>query len=144
MSVSLISVNKENIHHVLQLTMNYERDISAEDTDELENKLDSGWILKCIVAAERIVGFIMYGYNYDKCFYEIAKIIIDEKYRNQGIAKKSVLTVLNELWRADDCQEVIALIEPGNYAARMLFGEIGFSNTGDIIEGEVRYRLLKA
>ncbi|MCI0550755.1 MAG: GNAT family N-acetyltransferase [Anaerolineae bacterium] len=85
------------------------------------------------------VGFLMYGHNFSHPTQQafIIRLMVDEKFQGKGYGRFAMEKML-EMFRADErIKEVGISYEPNNEGARKLYANIGFVETGEIVEDEV-------
>ena len=84
------------------------------------------------------VGFLMYGLNFEypreQAF--IIRLMVDEKYQGKGYGRFGIKKLL-EIFRADERIKTVGIsYEPENEGARRLYASLGFTEPGEMIEGE--------
>ena len=81
----------------------------------------------------------MYGLNFEHPKQQafIQRLMVDEKFQGKGYGRFGMEKML-ELFRADErIKEVGISYEPENEGARKLYANLGFVETGEILENEV-------
>jgi diamine N-acetyltransferase len=109
-----------------------------------EAKIDRSLVPLAIYDGGTMVGFLMYGRDPEEGRYWIVRLMVDEKYQGRGYGKAAMLQVIGKLKRKKDCYDISISHEPENAVADRLYVQLGFENTGEIIEGEGVKRLLLA
>jgi len=97
-----------------------------------------------IYADEKMVGFVMLGFDKTKKAYDIMRFMIDAKYQKSGYGKAALLLAIKHLRDEFDAREVYLSFVPGNAVAEKLYGDMGFTRTGEIEGGEIVMRLIIA
>lgn len=85
------------------------------------------------------VGFMMYAVNFSHPVRQvlIARLMVDQNVQRRGYGRAAMEKVL-ESFRADGrVREIGISYEPENEVARKLYAELGFVETGEIIDDEV-------
>lgn len=85
------------------------------------------------------VGFLMYGFNFEHPTQQafIIRLMVDEKHQGRGYGRFGMEKIL-EIFRADDRIQAVGIsYEPENESARRLSANLGFQETGRMIEGEL-------
>jgi diamine N-acetyltransferase len=81
----------------------------------------------------------MYGYNFSNRQFEafIARLMVDENHQGKGYGKFGMQQML-EIFRQDDRIHSVGIsYEPDNDVARKLYASLGFTETGEMLQGEV-------
>jgi diamine N-acetyltransferase len=84
------------------------------------------------------VGFLMYGLNFEHPKQQafIIRLMVDEKHQGRGFGRFGMEKML-EIFRADErIRQVGISYEPENEGARKLYANLGFVETGEMIEEE--------
>ena len=85
------------------------------------------------------VGFLMYGYNFAHPQFQafIIRLMVDENQQGKGYGKFGMQKML-EIFRNDERVQSVAIsYEPDNEVARRLYANLGFVETGEMLEDEV-------
>ena len=91
-----------------------------------------------IYDSETPVGFLMYGYNFEHPTQQafIIRLMVDEKFQGKGYGRFGMDQML-EIFRANERIKAVGIsYEPENEVAKKLYANLGFVETGRIIEGE--------
>jgi len=91
---------------------------------------------------DKMVGFVMYGFDPDDRRYYLGRLMIDERFQGRGYGRATVLEVIERLKQIEDCREVYLSFVPENTAAGALYESIGFERTGEIDQGEIVMRYI--
>jgi diamine N-acetyltransferase len=96
-----------------------------------------------VYAGEKLVGFVMYGFDTDEQHYYLGRLMIDEKHQGKGFGKAATLEVIERMKEIEDCREIYLSFVPENTGAEKLYSSVGFERTGKISEsGEVVMRFV--
>ena len=91
-----------------------------------------------IYAAGVPVGFLMYGINhsYGKFQAFIIRLMVDENHQGKGYGKFGMQKIL-EIFQAEDRIQTVGIsYEPENGPARKLYANLGFMETGELLDDE--------
>lgn len=148
MSLSIRPVTKDNWNELIRLKVREDQKdfvasnlysiAEAQFGDESDGKGHWDFYPYGIYNGDTPVGFLMYGINYDYPGTQglIARLMVDENHQGKGYGKFGMQKVL-EIFRADEkIQNAIITYEPENDGARKLYANLGFVETGEMMEGE--------
>jgi len=84
------------------------------------------------------VGFLMYGFNYEHPETQamIFRLMVDERFQGKGYGRFGMEKTL-EVFRADAKVRQVVVTYLENETARKLYANLGFVETGEILENEV-------
>jgi diamine N-acetyltransferase len=85
------------------------------------------------------VGFLMYGFNFGHPTQQafIIRLMVDEKFQGRGYGRLGMQKMI-EIFRADErIKEVGISYEPENEVARKLYANLGFVESGEMLDNEV-------
>ena len=88
--------------------------------------------------ADEPIGFAMYCFNHNHPRFQgfVMRLMVDKNHQGKGYGREIMEQVLDK-FRADEKIENIGIsYEPHNETARKLYANLGFVETGEIIEGE--------
>ena len=131
--VELRTITKDNLEDVLRLTVAEHQKAFVSST---AHSLAQAYIYRdtafpfAIYSNETLVGFIMLGYYKEKKQYTLWKLLIDEKYQNQGYGKYAVQKGITYLTNTFDAKEIYVGVSSENDRAKQLYASIGFDATG--------------
>ena len=102
-----------------------------------------------IYASNVMVGFIMYGFVnenddvYGEDCYNLWRIMVDKNHQGKGYAKQAVIKVIEEIKSKPygESNYIYTSYKPINIASKSLFASLGFTETGQIDDGELVARL---
>lgn len=148
MSIYLKDIDKENFEECVLLTTNKENKhyigeefVASNAFSIAQSKVEDGWITKAIYSDDTMVGFTMYGYNYEDNVFELCRLMIDHKFQGKGFGREALGVILNKMKKLDGCSEIFLSFGLKNKIGRHLYESFGFKDTGKVDEGEVVYSL---
>lgn len=89
------------------------------------------------------VGFLMYALNYGHPTHQafVQRLMVDEKFQGKGYGRFALNWIL-DFFRADERIKMAGITyEPNNEVARKLYADLGFVETGRILDGETEAML---
>lgn len=89
-----------------------------------------------IYADEEMVGFVMYGLDWDDNNYWVYRLMIAPAHQGKGYAKAAMREVIDRLAATPDCTKAIIGFHPDNLAAAKLYASLGFEDGGKASWGE--------
>ncbi|PBB18417.1 GNAT family N-acetyltransferase [Mesorhizobium sp. WSM4313] len=137
--VVLRPVGKDNRAAILALELTPEQQgFVASNVDSLEEAgEDDEAIARAVVAAGRVVGFLMYSAPEDDDEAIIYRFMIDRREQGKGLGRAAVARVLEEIAQLGHIRRVSICYEPDNEAARRLYAGFGFVETELDEDGEM-------
>ena len=83
------------------------------------------------------IGIAMY-YDLDECeAYDFSQFFIDKRYQGHGYGKTACKMILENMRQDGKYKKVVLCYIDKNIAAKRLYSELGFVETGDVDEDEV-------
>ncbi len=70
----------------------------------------------------------------------IVRFMIDKNHQRKGLGKQSLQQLIKLFSRTYDTAIITLTVIPENRVARAFYENIGFVNTNEIVEGELKYR----
>lgn len=143
--VTLREITKENFEECLNLNI---ADSQKKFVSSTAHSLAQAWIYYdtafpfAIYADNVMVGFIMLGYYEVKGYYTLWKLLIDEKYQNEGYGKKALKLGIDYLVNRFKVTEIYTAYFATNEIARNLYSSVGFRETGEIVGNEIGMKLI--
>ncbi|WP_434724749.1 GNAT family N-acetyltransferase [Mesorhizobium sp. RIZ17] len=130
--VALEPVGKGNRAAILALKLAPDQQsFVASNAESLaEARQDDEAVPRAVVAAGRVVGFLMYSAPEDDDEAIIYRFMIDRREQGKGFGRAAVAKVLEEIARLSHISRVSICYEPGNEAARRLYASFGFIEQG--------------
>jgi len=138
-SVVLVPVDKGNRAAILALELLPEQQgFVASNAESLaEARHDHEAMARAVVAAGRVVGFLMYSAPEDDDEAIIYRFMIDCREQGKGLGSAAVGEALEEIARLSHIRRVSICYEPENKAARRLYASFGFVEKGLDEDGEM-------
>ncbi len=130
-----LTTNKDNRHTI------FEEFVASNVFSIAQSKVQDGWFTKVIYDDDTMVGFTMYGFSFKDNFYELCRFMIDHKYQNKGYGYISLLKIIDEMKKFQNCHEIFLSFDPQNDIAKKLYEKVGFKDTGMLNEDEILYKL---
>nr|WP_149804451.1 GNAT family N-acetyltransferase [Mesorhizobium sp. NFR06] len=137
--VALEPVGKGNRAAILALELlPQQQGFVASNAESLaEARQDDEAIARAVVAAGRVVGFLMYSAPEDDDEAIIYRLMIDRREQGKGLGSAAVAKLLEEIARLGRIRRVSICYEPENEAARRLYAGFGFVERGLDEDGEM-------
>lgn len=139
----LVEINSSNWDEIVMLTTNdsgmptlHEKFLASNAYSILQSRFEKGWNVRGIENEGRLVGFTMYGYNFEDQFYEICRLMIDRRFQGKGYGRKALRLIIEEMKKINGIREIYISAEPENKRALDLYRSEGFSDTGRFLAGE--------
>lgn len=130
--VALEPVGKGNRAAILALELLPEQQgyVASNAESLAEAKQDDEAIARAVVAAGRVVGFLMYSAPEDDDEAIIYRFMIDRREQGRGFGRAAVAKALEEIAKLGHIRRVAICYEPENEAARRLYAGFGFVEQG--------------
>lgn len=148
MSIYLKDINEENLLECALLATNkegknyvFEEFVASNAFSIAQSKIQESWTVKAIYNEDLMIGFTMYGYCNEYDFYEICRFMIDHKYQGKGFGRISLIKIIEEMKKNEDCKDIYISFDPNNNIARSLYESLGFKDTGKTLEEELLFKL---
>ena len=144
--ITLKPISKENINEIraLKVGKQQERFVStvAESLAQAVIYKDTAFPF-AVYEKDTAVGFIMLGYYEKKHYYTLWKLLIDEKYQNNGYGQVALKLGIEYLKDNFKVNRVYTGVAPDNEVAKHLYSSFGFVETGNVEDGviEMRYEV---
>lgn len=137
--VALEPVGKGNRAAILALELSPgQRGFVASNAESLaEARQDDEAIPRAVVAAGRVVGFLMYSAPDDEDEAIIYRFMIDRREQGKGLGRAAVGKALEEIARLGHVRRVSICYELENETARRLYASFGFTEQGLDEDGEM-------
>lgn len=93
---------------------------------------------------ETMVGFIMFHREEDEAgekTWFIERVMVDQRYQRKGYGRRAMELLLERLKAVPGYAAVYISFVPENAASRHLYSSVGFKDSGEMLEGEVLFRL---
>ena len=145
MNISLREITPENFKECINLKVSdSQKDFVAPNVVSIAwSKVYPTANIFAVYSDEKLVGFVMFGYDNEDEHYYLGRLMIDEKFQGKGFGKAATLAVIEELKKTDDCKEIYLSFVPENTNAEKLYKSVGFERTGDLNGNEIvmRYKI---
>jgi len=130
--VALEPVGKGNRTAILALELLPEQQgfVASNAESLVEARQDDEAIARAVVAAGRVVGFLMYSAPEDDDEAIIYRFMIDRREQGKGLGRAAAAKALEEIAQVSHIQRVSICYEPENEAARRLYAGFGFVEQG--------------
>jgi len=130
--VALEAVGEGNRTAILALELLPEQQgfVASNAESLVEARQDDEAIARAVVAAGRVVGFLMYSAPEDDDEAIIYRFMIDRREQGKGLGRAAVAKALEEIAQVSHIQRVSICYEPENEAARRLYAGFGFVEQG--------------
>ncbi|HUE99415.1 MAG TPA: GNAT family N-acetyltransferase [Anaerolineales bacterium] len=85
------------------------------------------------------VGFLMYSLNPNHSRFQafITRLMVDQRFQGKGYGREIVQLVVKSFREDEQIKNIGISYEPENAAARNLYASLGFTEPGEMMEGEV-------
>ena len=94
-----------------------------------------------VYADEKPVGFVMYTYVDERKEHWIFRLMLADGEQNKGYGREAMRLTVQQMRERYGCQKIFISFEPENAVAEHLYASLGFRPTGEVLGGEVVYRL---
>jgi len=130
--VALEAVGEGNRTAILALELLPEQQgfVASNAESLVEARQDDEAIARAVVAAGRVVGFLMYSAPEDDDEAITYRFMIDRRQQGKGLGRAAVAKALEEIAQVSHIQRVSICYEPENEAARRLYAGFGFVEQG--------------
>ncbi|HEM6272911.1 GNAT family N-acetyltransferase [Streptococcus suis] len=133
--IRLEQVNKDNFDQVLDL------EVAPKDqrrVASVEYSLAQAWLYRdsevlfpyAVKSGQLTVGFLLLSYQPMENSYYIWRLLIDQKYQNQGFGKEVIRQVLQRARDDQQCHKVTVNYVIGNHKMRYILEKFGFQPVG--------------
>ena len=136
---------------------NWRECVKLEVTDEQKNWVapnvrslaesafepDSRLVPLSIYNDDIMVGFVMYGHPpYEgHRVWAIFRLMDNKDHQGKGYGRAAMKAVIQHISAEPGCDNIYISYEPENKVAAKLYADLGFLDTGQMLEGEVLVRL---
>ncbi|MHA2290488.1 MAG: GNAT family N-acetyltransferase [Promethearchaeota archaeon] len=70
----------------------------------------------------------------------IVRFMIDKKYQRKGLGSEAISCIIRLIHEEFRRKEITLTVIPTNHAARAFYEKNNFVNTGEIVDGELKYK----
>lgn len=144
MSINLRPITKDNWREITRLTPKRGQNnwVAPNWYSILEKILDESPMYSMgIYEGDKPVGYTLYGYYEEDNRYYILRLMIDKKLQKRGYGRSAMRAIIDAMWQIPECDVIYISFVADNDIARDLYISLGFVDTGEVIEGEIIYRL---
>ncbi|MEH7463764.1 GNAT family N-acetyltransferase [Bacillus thuringiensis] len=128
--ISLKTIDKSNWEDAIQLSVNQEQQpfIASNLYSIAEVQFLDNFYAKGIYLDNEMVGFTMFGIDFDDHNYWIYRLMIDKAFQGRGIGIHAIKLVIEEIRRMNDTNIALIMIgyHPENLAAKFAYQKAGF------------------
>lgn len=145
--IRLIDVTEENWLDVIFLSTSKdmpticEEFVASNALSLVQAQFEKTWTTKAIEKDGKIIGFTMYGFAKKQGYYELCRVMIDNKFQGNGYGKESIKLVIEEMKKIEDCKKIYLSTDPENKRGKQLYEKLGFIDTGKFVNQEELYVL---
>ena len=157
----LVDITKENWEDVIFLSTNetitvkgsgepYEANgmpslceefVASNALSIVQSVYEDGWIIKAIEHDGKLIGFTMFGWNEEEVFFELCRIMIDQKMQNKGYGTQAILLILKEMKARFGCKEVYLSTDPENVRGKHVYEKVGFRSEHKMLDDEELFKI---
>ena len=144
MAVKLREITPENFRECIDLKVSAAQNsfVASNLMSIAQSKIYPTRQTFAVYDNDKMVGFVMYGFDPDDRRYYLGRLMIDERFQGQGYGRATVLEVIERLKQIEDCREVYLSFVPENTTAEALYKSVGFERTGELNHGEIVMRYI--
>jgi len=137
--IKLRDIDRNNYLGVIRLSVTDEQKgyIANNMYSLAEAKAKPECIPLAIYNDDILIGFLMYGIDFNDKEYWIYRIMIDVKHQNKGYGKQTLICILDKIISDKEHNKVYISVEPRNLIAKELYEKLGFVLDGRIINEEL-------
>ena len=144
MNIKLVQVNETNYRDVIKLTTaNHQRNFVATNAVSLAH----AWVFydrarpHAILDNNTVVGFIMFDYKLQERTAEVWRFMIGSKYQGKGYGKEALKQAILHIKEEKLFDCILINYVENNQSAKILYGKLGFVETGAMDGDEVVMKL---
>ncbi len=137
--ITLIPITKDNWRDAVFLTTDPERNnpldqqwVTSNAFSLLQSIYDPDWDCRLILADDKPVGFVFYGYWEEKNGYLLCRYMIDEQQQGKGYGKAALPLIVEQMRQQYGCKDIYLTLEDGNARAVYLYTSFGFEPTEEL------------
>lgn len=145
MGITLEELTEENWRECARLSVadDQKHFVAPNAWSIAESKFNSNLYPYAVYNSEgAMVGFVMYEIEPEGDWW-VHRLMSDHRYQGHGYGKAVMLELIQRFMEDRERQTMLISYEPENEVARKLYANVGFEETGEILEGEVVARLTK-
>ena len=145
MNVTLREITADNWRACVKLKVapEQERFVASNVFSLAQSKYEPELIPMGIYDGEMMVGFLMYrpmDFGVGRV-WAIYRLMVAHDQQGKGYGRAGMVALLERLRAIPGYNAVLISFVPDNDAARKLYASLGFTDTGEVDDGEIVYRL---
>lgn len=144
-AVTLRDVDRHNFRECIRLDVREDQRgfVASNAISIAQSKVEPECIPQAVYAGERMVGFVMYGYDPEEREHFIGRVMIDRNHQGKGYGRAAVVEAVRRMRAEPTCKGITLCVVPANAGAQKLYESLGFALTGETSEsGELYMRLV--
>ena len=142
MTIELRPITRENWKQTLKLKVHEDQDgfVAPNVYSIAESRFYPSAEPMGVFADGAMVGFAMWARDDDGTWW-FDRLMIDVEQQGKGYGKAAMLESIRLMSAMPECSEIHLCFVPQNTVARRLYTDLGFEDTGRVVEGEIVFRL---
>ncbi len=145
MQISLREITRDNWRECIRLRVDVSQMhyVAANVYSLAQSKYETECVPLAVYDGEQMVGFVMYrpeDYGLAKIWF-IDRLLIGEQFQRKGYGQAAMTVLIDRLKAITGYAAILISFHPDNEVARKLYARIGFTDTGEVEEGEIVYRM---
>lgn len=140
--IAFESINKENWRTVTALKVaDHQTDWVAPNWYSIIQALFEGYDSHALKVGTDYVGYVMYEIAPDKHAMYIDRVMIAADQQRKGYGTQAIAHLLKIARQHPDVNAAYISFLPDNDIARQVYARAGFQDTGEIVDGEIVYKI---
>jgi diamine N-acetyltransferase len=140
--ITLERINKENWRTVTALKVaDHQTEWVAPNWYSIIQALFEGYDSHALKVGEVYVGYVMYEIVPDKHAMYIDRVMIAADEQRKGYGTQAMTRLLELARQHPDVNAAYISFLPDNDVARQVYARAGFRDTGEIVDGEIVYKI---
>ncbi len=145
MTVTLREITRDNWRECVKIKVEpgQAQFVASNMFSLAQSKYEPECVPLAVYDDEQMVGFVMYrpeDHGLAKIWF-IDRVMIGAEHQNKGYGREAMNLLLERLRSQKGYSAILISFVPGNEVAQKLYSSLGFTDTGEIEEGELVYRL---
>ena len=142
MNVTLREITMESFRECIRLEVAEDQKgfVASNVFSLAEAKVDDVSNPLSIYADDRMVEFIMYGFEPKESQGYISRLMVDVRFQGKGYGRVAMSQAIDRLREIPECWEIQTSFAPANAIAERLYASLGFDRTGEVVAGEIVVR----
>ncbi len=143
MKVTLKGIDRHNWRECIKLSTapGQEKFVAPNIFSLAQAKAQPEMVPLAIYHEQEMIGFAMHALDPDDGQQWIVRLMIDRAQQGKGYGRAAMLELIDKLKRETACAAILLSCEPDNEVAVSLYLDLGFEQTGEVVEGENVMRL---